>query len=101
MEVGRDYIYIQKGDKHDVTNYRPISHPPAVGKVPEKIVYDQINLNISTIITQNQYEFMKTYVYNIQPGPFVNYLRSKMDESEQVDTMYKDFSKAFQRLSIA
>lgn len=88
----------KKGDKHDVTNYRPISKLPILSKILEKIVYDQLYPTIANTITQNQHGFMKYRSTTSNLALFVNYLHSNMDERVQVDAMYTDFSKAFDRV---
>lgn len=86
------------GDKHDVKNYRPISQLPILSKILEKIVFDQLYSAISTIITPNQHGFMKGRSTTSNLALFINFLHSKMDDKEQVDAMYTDFSKAFDRV---
>ena len=49
----------KKGDATVFNNYRPISLIPAISKVLEKIIYDQLScyLNDSKLLINNQYGF--------------------------------------------
>lgn len=51
----------KSGDKLDISNYRPISILPALSKIVEKILYQQImdHLNSNNILSKHQYGFTK------------------------------------------
>jgi hypothetical protein len=51
----------KEGDKNECGNYRPISVIPAISKILEKLVYDQLLnfLNGNKIITKRQSGFRK------------------------------------------
>lgn len=90
----------KKGSKKDVENYRPISLTSLVGKVLEKVVKDSIqsHLDEHKLIVDSQHGFRsgKSCLTNLLE--FFEYVTSEVDQGEDVDVIYLDFSKAFDKV---
>jgi hypothetical protein len=85
----------KKGAKNDVTNYRPISLLPVIGKILEKCIHDQIYSVLVNDININQHGFMHHRSTATQLIDFYHNVYSNIDHNKQVDIVYLDFSKAF------
>ena len=49
----------KKGDKHDKSNYRPLSILPILSKVYEKCLYKETKNYMENILSEIQYSFKK------------------------------------------
>lgn len=88
----------KKGSKSEVTNYRPISKLCIIAKVFEKLVYRQTYSALCHSISLSQHGFIKgrsTVSNLILLG---DYITDAMDDGCQVDVVYTDYSKAFDRI---
>ena len=88
----------KKGSKTNIENYRGISILNTIGKVFEKIVYNSIYPIIVKGVPNNQHGFLgkRSTVTNL--ACFANYVLPNMDRGGQVDVIYTDFEKAFDRV---
>jgi hypothetical protein len=88
----------KSGDRSNVKNYRPISKLCIFAKILEKIVYRQVYNALESSFTPEQHGFLrhKSTVSNLLL--FHDYTTAQMDSGLQVDTIFTDFSKAFDRL---
>lgn len=89
----------KSGDKHDIGNYRPISKLSTIPKLFEKIIYDDIYPVIRPYIVQEQHGFVDGKSTESNLCEFVDVLFRSMDEGFQVDAVYTDYSKAFDKIS--
>ena len=89
----------KKGDKGRTENYRPISLLSIVSKVLERIVLTNIKYHLTQIINNCQHGFLqgKSCVTNLLEVH--DYIGRILDNGGQVDTIYLDMSKAFDRIS--
>ncbi|KAL0879152.1 hypothetical protein ABMA27_002946 [Loxostege sticticalis] len=88
----------KKGSRADVTNYRPISKLCIVSKVFEKIVYSQLYSALQQSFTVSQHGFLKGRSTVSNLVLLNSYLTEAMDSGSQVDVVYTDYSKAFDRI---
>lgn len=90
----------KSGDQHDVTNYRPICIQSTIPKLFEKIILNQITNHLHNIITPYQHGFCtgRSTLTNILL--FQDDIYKSFESSSQVDVIYTDFSKAFDKVSI-
>lgn len=88
----------KKGSKSDIKNYRPISILNTISKVFEKIVHSIIYSVIVNGIGPYQHGFIKRRSTTSNLATFSNYVICNMEAGGQVDVIYTDFEKAFDRV---
>jgi len=86
----------KSGNRSDVQNYRPISLLPKVSKVIERIIYNRIEPHISQQLHHCQFGFSKGKSCLQQ---LLIFLHQLVNNNSQSDTLYLDFSKAFDCVS--
>lgn len=88
----------KSGDKADVLNYRPISIISAISKILEKIMFIFIQSKIRDLICTQQHGFTikKSTLSNL--AEYVNFLSSNISNGGQIDAIYTDFAKAFDKV---
>jgi hypothetical protein len=86
------------GDKHDVRQYRPISKLCILGKIFEKIIIDELSRITSRHISQYQHGFFKGRSVDTNLVLYTDFLLNSLDKGYQVDAVYTDFSKAFDKI---
>lgn len=91
-------VYKSSGDKHDISNYRPISLLSIMAKVFEKVVYPHFYNHVSNEICQNQHGFVCNRSTATNLICFTDYVSRCFNDKQQVDTVYTDFSKAFDKV---
>lgn len=88
----------KSGDLSSVTNYRPISLLCVISKVLERLIYDKIIDFVSTSISNNQFGFLQSRSTTQQLLLFLDTLHTSLSRDTHFDTIYLDFSKAFDRV---
>jgi hypothetical protein len=88
----------KKGNRTQVENYRPISLICNFSKVFESILYDTLFASVRNTISEFQHGFVsgRSTVTNL--CSFTQFVAECFDARLQVDVVYTDFSKAFDRL---
>ena len=89
----------KKGAEDHVENYRPISLLPIVSKVFEHCVLNSIRFHLYQVISPKQHGFCtgRSCVTNLLEA--LDHIGSLLDSGSQVDTIYLDMSKAFDKVS--
>lgn len=88
----------KKGDKSDISNYRPICIISALPKLFESLVLDTIVKPINNIIVPNQHGFIRGRSTLSNLTIYNNYISESLSLKQQVDSIYTDFSKAFDKV---
>jgi len=91
----------KSGLKNRVENYRPVSILCTVSKVFETIIYDHLYSIVKTKIISQQHGFVQGRSVETNLISYTNYISQAMDSRIQVDAVYTDFSKAFDKLNHA
>lgn len=88
----------KSGKKTLVTNYRPISLLPVFSKLMEKFMYKLLWHEAKLIIPPEQHGFTpkKSAVSNLIN--FHTFLATAFNDNKQVDAVYTDFQKAFDKV---
>jgi hypothetical protein len=88
----------KNGDKANVENYRPIALIQTISKIFETIIYKKLIIHTAPVISQNQHGFMplRSTVTNL--SYFAQDVVEALDKNVQVDTVYTDFAKAFDKV---
>ena len=93
-------VPVHKKDAKDyVENYRPTSLFPIVSKVFERCVLNSIMDHLYHVISPKQHGFCtgRSCVTNLLEA--LDHIGSLLDSGSQVDTIYLDMSKAFDKVS--
>lgn len=86
------------GDKQDVTNYRAVSILCAVSKIFERLMFNVLFERIKGKIHRSQHGFFSRRSTQTNLMEFVTMVSQSMANGGQVDVLYTDFSKAFDRI---
>lgn len=89
----------KSGDRSDCSNYRPISILSGLAKLLEKVVYEYIYNHVSPLLSQNQHGFMRRRSTVTNLMDYKNYLCTVFAKGGQVDSIYTDFTKAFDKVN--
>ena len=87
----------KKGDTENPLNYRPISITPALSKVLEILIKDQIEEHLSkyNLLSKTQFGFRKKFSTIDALVYLTETVRQKLDEKKVVPAAFLDLSKAF------
>ena len=68
LKIAKITPVYKKCDKHQMTNYRPISILPVIPKLFEKAIYNQVHdfLQQNDLYNKNQYDLEKDILQNMQ-----------------------------------
>ena len=90
----------KKGKRDQPQNYRPVSLTSVVGKLLEGIIKDYITLHLEKfkLIKNSQHGFISGRSCLSNLLEFFENLTSSLDEGDNVDVIYLDFSKAFDKV---
>ena len=90
----------KKGDKSITANYRPISLTSVVGKMLESIIARNIrdHLERHRLINDSQNGFTPGKSFPTNLWSFYNKIFEAVDQDEDYDVVYLDFSKAFDKV---
>ena len=89
----------KSGKRQNIANYRPISLLPRVSKVFEKIVCEQIMQHVQPAIAEQQHGFVPGRDCSTNLTSLLQEACRAVDQRRQLDVVYTDFSKAFDRVS--
>ena len=90
---------IPKGiDRNCFENYRPISKLCCFGKILEKIVTNQLFDVLRNHIIPNQHGFIRGRSVDTNLLTFTDEILEALDKGYQVDAVYTDFAKAFDKI---
>lgn len=89
----------KNGDKSRCENYRPISILSCFAKLFESLVHTQLYSHFKPLIPENQHGFIKGRSTVTNLLVYKNYLCKAFATGGQVDSIYTDFSKAFDKVS--
>ena len=84
-------------DKHDLTNYRPISLLPQVSKIFEKIIYKQLVdfITKNKIIDKCQFGFIEKSNTTLSHLNLQHFIFSQKSKNKKVASLFLDLKKAF------
>jgi hypothetical protein len=89
------------GEKTCCENYRPISILSCLAKLLESVVYDIIYSHVQPLLSPCQHGFTKNKSTISNLLEYKNYLCSAFAKHVQTDSIYTDFSKAFDKVNHA
>lgn len=89
----------KSGKKNIASNYRPIVIIPTVAKIFESVIYSKIEAFVNGKIVHNQHGFVKNRSTATNLMQMVNYTTEAMVAKCQIEVLYTDFEKAFDRVN--
>jgi Reverse transcriptase (RNA-dependent DNA polymerase) len=89
----------KSGKRNDVGNYRGVAILSCFAKLFEKIIYGHLFFSIKSSISTRQHGFFsgRSTVTNLIE--FTSFVIDQMEDGVQVDSIYTDFSKAFDKVN--
>lgn len=97
-KLGKVCPVLKAGDPNDIANYRPIVILSNFAKVFEISIYNCIYPSIKSYISSCQHGFMEKRSTVSNLVYFTQFVSNELDLQGQVDVIYTDFSKAFDRI---
>ncbi|XP_060536648.1 uncharacterized protein LOC132708341 [Cylas formicarius] len=88
----------KSGSKVDVTNYRPISIPSVPGKMLEAIITNELFFKLKHALGDTQHDFFRGRSIATNLSLYVQDVSEALDNRVQIDAVYTDFSKAFDKV---
>lgn len=85
----------KSGSRSKVENYRPISILSSIPKLFESIITSKLYPLLNNILIEQQHGFKQKLSTTSNLMSFLHYTLENLNENLQVDTIYTDFSKAF------
>jgi hypothetical protein len=98
-KFGRVCPIFKSGDRSLINNYRPV---PILSNFPnlfESVLYRFIYSNVKCHISESQHGFVSSRSTITNLVCITDYIANALDNNTQVDVIYTDFSKAFDKLS--
>lgn len=89
----------KSGNRSKVENYRPISILCSISKVFERIVFNRLYTHIKECISLSQHGFVSGRSTLTNLLEYVHTVVDSLANGGQVDTIFTDFSKAFDQVS--
>ena len=89
----------KNGAKNLIRNYRPIAKLSVIPKIFEWIINDKLSFFIKEIIPLSQHGFVSGGSTSTNLVCFTNYVVNALESGQDVDVIYTDFSKAFDKIS--
>jgi len=88
----------KSGSKIDISNYRPISKFSSIPKLFEAIISKKLSSILLNYISPTQHGFLAKQSIFTNLLVYQNYLTNALDEGLQVDALYTDFQKPFDKV---
>ena len=89
----------KKGDRSSISNYRPVALLSAPAKLLEIIIHKRVYNHCKSFLVDQQHGFLpgRSTVTNLLC--FSSFVTKSLDAGEQVDVIYMDFEKAFDKVN--
>ncbi|KAG7305587.1 hypothetical protein JYU34_009672 [Plutella xylostella] len=88
----------KSGNKHNAKDYRGISKLCIIPKIFEKIIYDALFPAVRPYLIINQHGFIDKRSTESNLCEYIDIVLDAMDKGHQVDAVYTDYSKAFDKI---
>ena len=100
LKIAKIKPIFKKGENTCFTNYRPISLLPAISKIFERVIYNQLTeyFQNNKLFFSSQYGFRKEHSTELACIEIVDRIIMSLDENETPINIYLDLSKAFDTL---
>lgn len=88
----------KSGSRQNICNYRPISIVCAISKIFEVVIFERLYNEISGKLTLSQHGFLPKKSTFTNLITFSQYIHDAINNKSQVDVIYTDMEKAFDRV---
>lgn len=88
----------KKNDRNNIENYRPVTIISNFSKCLEMALYGALAFQVGGRISPNQHGFIRGRSTTTNLLSITQFIADSIDTKSQVDVVYTDFSKAFDRL---
>ena len=101
LKLAKVIPLFKKGDPTSINNYRPISLLPALSKIFERVIYNQINnyFTKNNSHYEGQYGFRSKHFTELAALDIIDTITSRIEKGNIPITIYLDLSKAFDTLN--
>ncbi|XP_063914267.1 uncharacterized protein LOC135130777 [Zophobas morio] len=89
----------KKGERHLIENYLPISLICNFSKIFEMILHKFLSFNVHNWLTESQHGFISGRPTVTNLSCFTQFVANSFDAKQQVDVIYTDFSRPFDKLN--
>lgn len=89
----------KKGSRSEATNYRCIAKLSFIPKVFEALVCEHVSFHAKPLIPESQHGFVKSRSTVTNLLDFTTFTINELENRNQVDAIYNDFSKAFDKVN--
>ena len=97
MKLAKIIPLFKKGDKNDISNYRPIAIIPIFAKLLEKIVHQRLYsfLQLHNILINEQFGFRTNYSTSLAVFHLSQHILKQIEIGNYCIGLFIDLSKAF------
>lgn len=101
LKIAKIAPIFKTGEKNKFENYRPISILPAVSKVFEKAMANQLvdHLKTNNILYRSQYAYRQNHNTELAAAEFIDKVVNDLDNKASPLAIYIDLSKAFDTIN--
>lgn len=95
FKIGQITPIHKSGKSSNARNYRGVNIMPNLAKVMEKIIYNQLKLILTPLLSKQQHGFLSNRNIETNLMDFSIYANEAFEQKKQVDVFYADIHKAF------
>jgi hypothetical protein len=97
LKYSQVYPIFKKGEKTDISNYRPISLLTSFSKIFEKVIFNRLHthVTVNNLLNSDQYGFRKRCSTETATFNLINNILQALDDKKMVSGIFCDLSKAF------
>ena len=101
LKIAKVIPLFKKGEPTLIENYRPISLLPAISKIFERVIFNEMNayFTLNNLFYDKQYGFRKYHSTELAALNVVDTIVNHMDNGNTPFAVYLDLSKAFDTLN--
>ena len=97
LKMAKVIPIFKKGDKSQLTNYRPVSVLPVFSKILERLIHSRLTdfIKANDLLYKNQFGFRQNYSASMALTYLVDNILTQVQNGDYVIGVFMDFSKAF------
>lgn len=101
LKISKVVPIYKKGERYEISNYRPVSILPSVSKIYERVMYNRLvdHLQNNNLFDEQQHGFRKGKSTTSALLDFSETIIDAVDKGNNVASIFMDLSKAFDSIS--